>query len=183
MGEADSWAALERRTETETWNLIVLNVRLGDGNSIELLPQLKAKFSKPMPVMGFSASVLKNEVAEALAASFDDFLSKPVREEDLFARIGRLLRIEWTGEIVERSDAADPAGQVGAICLSPQSLAELREAANTGNAKRLKEQLAVIVETELDGKRFARILQPLLSAYRMGDIRQCISELEATAKE
>lgn len=180
VGEADSWAALRKRVHEAAWDLIVLDVRLGDGNSIDLLPQLKSELSRPIPILGFSASVLKNEVAEALAAGFDDFLSKPFREEDLFSRVGRLLRIEWVGEVIAAEELETAGVEGSAIVLSAEVLGKLRELANMGNAKRLKEQIAIIAESEPDGPRLAAALKPMLVAYRMGDIRKYLAKLEAT---
>lgn len=182
MGEADSWAALRTSVSQEDWDLILLDVRLGDGNSIELLPEFKGAWSRPIPVLGFSASVLKNEVAECLAAGFDDFLSKPFREEDLFARVGRLLEIDWTGEVIEPPSIEDEAESEGEIKLSFEALEQLRELANMGNAKRIKEQLAIIAESEPDGRRLAAALKPMLAAYRMSDIRSYLAELDAAPK-
>ena len=176
VSEADSWAALQQEISRAEWDLIVLDVRLGDANSIERLPELKAAMTRSIPVMGFSASVLKNEVDEALAAGFDDFLSKPFREEDLFAKVGRLLRIDWHKE--DREEVESVEENNGGIRISVDTLHQLREQANTGNAKRLKALLADFAETEPDGLRLAATLKPMLDGYRMSDIRSFLAELE-----
>lgn len=178
MGEADSWAALERELPKSDWDLVVLDVRLGDAYSIEKLPELKAAMPHPIPVMGFSASVLKNEVEEALAAGFDDFLSKPFREEDLFSKVGQLLRIDWQTEATEAGAAVRVDTSDAEIRISAEALQQLRAQANTGNAKRLKALLAKLVESEPDGSRLATTLKPMLEGYRMSDIRSFLAELE-----
>ena len=183
VGEANSWAALERRISESDWDLVVLDVRLGDAYSIEKLPELKAAMTRPIPVMGFSASVLKNEVEEALAAGFDDFLSKPFREEDLFLKVGRLLRIDWQTEATEAGAAVQTDATAGEIRISAEALQQLRAQANTGNAKRLKVLLSKMAESESDGPRLAATLNPMLEAYRMSDIRRFLAELEPVAGE
>ena len=182
LEQVQSWAEFRDAVTKQSWDLIVLDVRLGDGNAIELLPELKATFGRPIPVMGFSASVLKNEVAEALAAGFDDFLSKPFREEDLYTRLGRLLRLEWEGEETASPTEADAGVADGAIVLSPEVLGRLQELANQGNAKRLKEQMAQVAETERDGARLAAALQPMLASYRMTDIRKYLADLAVASR-
>ena len=178
MDEADFWAALECKIAESDWDLVVLDERSGDAYPIEKLPRLKAAMTRLIPVMGFSASVLKNEVEEALAAGFDDFLSKPFREEDLFFKVGRLLEIEWQTEASEVAAAAQAGDSGKEIRISAEALQQLREQANTGNAKRLKNLLAKLAETEPDGSRLAATLKPMLNGYRMSDIRSFLAELE-----
>lgn len=175
---ADSWAQAAAMMERERWDLIVLDVRLGDADSIKKLPELKARLTRAMPILGLSASVLQNEVEDALAAGFDDFLSKPFREADLYARVGRLLRLTWISEEVRVSVPAAERASAGELSLSAAALERLRDMANQGNAKRLREQLAQLAESEADGARLAATLQPMLQSYRMSDIRAFLSELQ-----
>ncbi len=183
LGSARSCAETREAVAREPWDLLILDVRLSDGSSVDLLPELKRSMARPTPILGLSASVLKNEVAEALAAGFDDFLSKPFREEELHARIGRLMRLEWTEEIDAAGPPTHEPAMLGDLSLSPAALKELRDLARIGNARRLQQQLAELVETEADGVRLAAKLEPLLKGYRMAEIRALLAGLDATGEE
>jgi signal transduction histidine kinase/DNA-binding NarL/FixJ family response regulator len=180
VSEADSCAATREAVVREPWDLLVLDVRLGDGNSVDMLPELREAMKRPTAVLGLSASVLKNEVADALEAGFDDFLSKPFREEELLARMSRLLRLEWIyeaatdGPITKTTDASS-----GTLTVSAAALVDLRDLAKIGNVRRLKERLAVLAETEPEGARLAAALKPLLQRYQMAEIRTVLDKVNA----
>jgi len=175
LTHAASGAEALEKVAAQSWDLLILDVRLGDVNTIDLLPEIKRCLVRPTPVLGFSASVLKAEVAEALAAGFDDFLPKPFREHDLFARLERLLRVEWKTEVTDSSEIQNlPTGEADAsetFELAPETWDELQSLARIGNVRHLREKIVALAEKSTSGQKLAEALDPMLRAYRMGDIR------------
>ncbi len=180
LGEADSGAATLTALEREHWDLLVLDVRLGDRNSIEMMPELRAAMRGPTPVLGLSASVLKAEADEALRAGFDAFLGKPFREKDLFDQMGRLLGLEWVFEAGAEApgQGGDGAGEDGPIRLPRADLDALRELAKVGNVRALRTAVDALALETSDGKRLEARLRPLIKRYRMADIRACLDAVE-----
>lgn len=72
--------------------VVLLDVRLPDGNGLALARELRSRPSADRPrVLILSASVLPNERETALAAGADGFLGKPYRPPDLVAWLLQLI--------------------------------------------------------------------------------------------
>ena len=187
LGEASSGAETLQAVAAEAWDLIVLDVRLGDRNSIEMMPELRALMARHVPVLGLSASVLKAEADEAMRAGFDAFLPKPFREQELFTQMGALLELEWCyesepaglGEEATVAAAADRSDD-GGLILGGAELEQLRGLARVGNVRGLKNKVEVLIESGRVGGRFAMELLPLIKRYRMTEIRTWLDQVVPT---
>jgi CheY-like chemotaxis protein len=78
---------LERPT---TIDLILLDVRLPDGNGLDLARDLASDPNRPA-ILILSASVLPSERDAAVRSGADDFMGKPFRAHDLYDAMARLL--------------------------------------------------------------------------------------------
>jgi CheY-like chemotaxis protein len=68
-------------------DLVLLDVRLPDGNGLSLIPTEAERTDDTPSFVVLSASVLPTEKAVALAAGAADFLAKPYRPADLIATV------------------------------------------------------------------------------------------------
>jgi len=83
-GLAEAIAAIEVATPA----LILLDVRLGDGNGLELVKRLRSDGTHAdLPILVLSADAMPDDVNRAREAGCDDFLSKPVSPRVLLKRI------------------------------------------------------------------------------------------------
>jgi CheY-like chemotaxis protein len=91
--EAPTLAVARQRLDETPTNVVVLDVRLPDGDGLDLARELAARPGAQRPrVLIMSASVLPAERNEALAAGCDAFLGKPFRTgelEDVLATLAR----------------------------------------------------------------------------------------------
>ena len=95
LGEARE--LLERATPA----LVLLDLRLGDGDGVDLARQIRADSRYPgLPILALSADAMPDDAARARAAGCGDFLSKPVSPRVLLAHIHDL--------ITAAGDAAGP---------------------------------------------------------------------------
>jgi two-component system, OmpR family, KDP operon response regulator KdpE len=86
-------STLERAREllaTNPVDLVLLDVRLPDGNGLDLATELRDRTTRPR-VMVLSASVLPNERDAAIRAGADVFLAKPYRPAELLEGVARLI--------------------------------------------------------------------------------------------
>ncbi len=143
-------------------DLVLLDLRMGGMDGFALARQLRAAHGPGLKLVAMSASVLTFGRDDAFAAGCDDFLPKPFREDELLARLGMALQVEWTGEAAET--AAVPARAVTA--LDAAVIDELLGFARRGEISPLRRRLA-----DLRGDPLADALEPLAKTYRMENIR------------
>jgi signal transduction histidine kinase/DNA-binding NarL/FixJ family response regulator len=159
-------------------DLVLLDLRLPGIDGFELARRLRERTRGAGGVtklIAMSASVLSFNRADAFAAGCDDFLPKPFREDDLLARLGLALQLEWLGE-----EATAPAGSRApfstATQLPPDTIAELLACARRGEIGQLRQRLAALPRDPLVEK-----LEPLARNYRMERIRELLETLSAPA--
>jgi CheY-like chemotaxis protein len=78
-------------------DVVILDVRLPDGNGLDLARELDASGATPRPkIVVMSASVLPRDREVALAAGSDAFLGKPFMPRDLIGLLEELTRADGT---------------------------------------------------------------------------------------
>lgn len=165
----------ELRNKVASWgpDLILLDLRLPDGNALELVPELRGR-PKPPLILALSASVFDRGWERALQAGCDDFLGKPFREDDLLDKLGRLLGIAWITEPVERRPGTGPPAKdwkEDSGCMDSATLERLLSMARSGDVVALREAVSSLPEEEVYAQELADQLRPLLRNYRMREIR------------
>lgn len=83
LHEAGTIAAARSILAAETVDVVLLDIRLPDGNGLDLAADLRARAVEAPRIVVLSASVLPTERSMALAAGADDFLGKPFSSLDL----------------------------------------------------------------------------------------------------
>lgn len=90
LAEAGTMAEARSQLSANTFDIVLLDVRLPDGSGLDLARELRERSTEPSPkVVIVSASVLAEERATALAIA-DDFLAKPFVTYDLIDLLARL---------------------------------------------------------------------------------------------
>jgi len=93
--EAGSLRAARALLAEHAIDIVLLDVRLPDGNGLELAAELMAHGEGERPKMiVMSASVLPAEQAAAIAAGCDAFLAKPFRSAQLTEALASLADME-----------------------------------------------------------------------------------------
>jgi two-component system KDP operon response regulator KdpE len=90
--EAPNLARAREILASEHVDLVLLDVRLPDGDGLSLAAELREQAGKERPiVVVLSASVLPSERDAALRSGADAFLAKPYHPAELVATVARLL--------------------------------------------------------------------------------------------
>ena len=154
-------------------DLIFLDLRMPDTDGLELAKRLRAlPGGERFKIIAMSASVLSFNREHAFTAGCDDFLPKPFREDDLLARLGLALHLEWVGETTQSTprDSSDPFVS-GETSLSAAKLEELLGTARRGEIAQLRRQLEL-----LRGDPLANQLESLARDFRMELIRAVLEQ-------
>jgi DNA-binding NtrC family response regulator len=93
-GSADR-AAATRALESATPDLVLSDMRLPDGDGLDILTMAKAHQARPAVIMITAFGTVPQAVA-ALKAGADDFLTKPLDLEHLAVRVARVLQTRNT---------------------------------------------------------------------------------------
>ena len=73
-------------------DLVVLDLKLPDGNSLDIMPEIRKKTSAPILIL--TALIEKDERLYGLKAGGDDYITKPYDIDELCARVAAFLRRE-----------------------------------------------------------------------------------------
>jgi DNA-binding response OmpR family regulator len=88
----DNSVALLRALRRENFDMLLIDWSLPDFSGLEVLRWVRVQLRERVPVLFITESRNEADVIEGLAAGADDFMVKPVRPDELGARINALLR-------------------------------------------------------------------------------------------
>ncbi len=152
-------------------DVVFLDLRMPGMDGLELARRLRAlPRDAKLKLIAMSASVLSFNREKAFAAGCDDFLPKPFREDDLLARLGLALQLEWVGDTAKltRADSRSPFEQVRTT-LDAGTLGELLALTRRGEIAALRRRLE-----DLAGDPLVDLLAGIAKTYRMERIREIL---------
>jgi len=88
--EAESMARGEIETRSHKPDLLIVDLRLPDGNGVKLIRRIRAW--SPVPIVVVSARSMEEQKIAALDAGADDYVTKPFSAPELLARVRAALR-------------------------------------------------------------------------------------------
>src|SRR5215210_2253734 len=94
------------RALTTDYDLIVMDVRLPDGDGVELCTQVRS-FNRVTPIMFVSAAAYQKDIERGMIAGAQAYLTKPASAEDLLDKVKYLLGQKGMIEM-QRNSAALP---------------------------------------------------------------------------
>lgn len=138
-----------RMARQEAPDLILLDLMLPDMSGIDVLRRLRADpMTRDIPVVVFSASTEHEARLEAFRAGADDFLSKPIDDQTLMARLRSLLRAR---EVLEGAEAQGIAAfglaEAGSEFEGPGVIALVTD--RTETAMRWRKELTAVVSDQI----------------------------------
>ena len=99
---ADGGAAALRLVAADTPDLVLLDVMMPDLNGYEVCRAIRADpLTQMLPVVMVTALDPSSERVKGIEAGADDFLSKPINQAELLARVRSLLRVKQYYDTVQ----------------------------------------------------------------------------------
>jgi CheY-like chemotaxis protein len=166
---ADGQEALERFNHWEP-HLVWMDMRMPGMDGYKATRQIKATAQgQATPVIALTASAFEEERAVVLAAGCDDFVRKPVKEGEIFAKMGEHLGVRYVYEELA------PPGETVVPDLTPADLADLPEAwvadlRRAAMAGRTSQLVDLIAQIQMDHASLARALQAMVDNYQFRQI-------------
>jgi CheY-like chemotaxis protein len=139
-----------------------------------------------------SASVYEGDRQAAESAGFNNFLPKPVKEQELFRLLGQHLGLKWIVRQDVGSDASATKHRVQPDIddmlvtgrdVPAEELQLLLKLAGEGDVVALRQSLQILVETDPVHAQFAEQLAMLVSAYRIDEVETLLQQLLCEARE
>ncbi len=125
---AASLAQARAALAAETPDLVLLDLRLPDGNGLDLLPALRALADHPPPVVVLTAHAEVRDAVAAMKQGAADYLRKPVDLDELVLALERVLEAERLRDRLDYSRQRETHAVEGAALLGEsQPMLRLRE--------------------------------------------------------
>ena len=83
---------LTRASTNESFDVMILDWEVPNMSGIEVVKHIRAHIDWPIPVLFATNRDSEEDIVEALDAGADDYLIKPVRKAELFARLNAVQR-------------------------------------------------------------------------------------------
>jgi len=163
-------------------DIVFLDIRMPGMDGPKVLEHILKEYgSDAVKVVGVSASVLEHQRQRVLDAGFDDFISKPLRAERLFACMTKLLGVHYEYTREPDPPATDtPAPELSSISLPGDLLDALRQAVSIQSITRLRRHLDDLEELGDEARQLATHLRELSQRY---DLKAIGAALEKFSNE
>jgi signal transduction histidine kinase/CheY-like chemotaxis protein len=162
-------------------DIIFVDLRLPGTDGLATAQRLRAEIGHAR-IVAMSASVLDRERERCLAAGCDEFVAKPFRSDQIYARVTDLLGVRFDVVRQPRMPAPDiEPGDRGPVVLPGDLAVRLSHAAELQSATSLRGCLNELDELGPNGRHLADHLRPFLARYDMESIQRIVGDLPVTS--
>ncbi|HEY0947043.1 MAG TPA: PAS domain S-box protein [Opitutaceae bacterium] len=159
-----------------TWpDLVLMDLRMPGMDGLETTRRLRTLAPPTLRIAAVSASAYDLDRHECFAAGCDDFLAKPVREEELWDVLERLLGLVWhfSSETSSGTETSAPFPMPSEP--PPAADAEaIYQLASNGDVAGLRAHAEAMLARSPEHAEFARAVLDLTTRFRMKAIRQLV---------
>ncbi len=168
--EAANGAAALTAVESSNVGMVILDLRMPGMSGIEVIQALRRqRETATLPILLMTGSGDDQSLVEGLAAGADDFLAKPVRMDELVARVQAHLRSKaaWSERIADELQARHNVVAALSSVRPSADPEETAEAVITELAARIESDFLAVLQLDQDGR-----LVELATYSREGGIRR-----------
>ena len=160
-------------------DIVFMDIRMPELDGMQAMQQLaEDPGTNVIKVAAVSASTLEHERHHYLQAGFADFIGKPVRVEEIYRCMARLLGTEY--EFAEGATPAAPARtplDLSRISLPEPLLVRLKDTAAVSNVTELSKAVAELRDLGAEGAQLADALSAHLESFDLEAVLAVLGEI------
>ena len=162
-------------------DLILLDLKMPVMDGYEALPRLRdLNASAHVPIIAVSAEAHCHMRQHVLERGFDDFLSKPLRVEELLKSIEQCLQLEWR---YEDSSTINPSAEAFPPLLPPQEeLAGLERLATIGDIMEVRRCLDRLEGSDPAFGPFVKQLREMNENFELNQLQNSLRQYLAMSQ-
>jgi PAS domain S-box-containing protein len=150
-------------------DVIITDLIMPEINGFQLIRQLRqSPVLKEKIIIASSASVYDADKKRSLAVGSNAFLPKPIETEMLFEQLQQHLNLTW----VYRDKIKETAHMTQMVFPPVAELEKLYELSLMGDVQELKEQAAILAESDVKLKPFVTQMQTFLEKFQMNKLTE-----------
>jgi signal transduction histidine kinase/CheY-like chemotaxis protein len=157
----------------DDYDLILMDIQMPQLDGLETTKQIRAS-NNPIPIIGLTASVIKEEVDQCLQVGMNDYVMKPFKETELISVLNMVLQLKGSSSHVTRNEKNDALKIDEYKRAIPEKLAAISAAIEV-NDKRTAAQAIHNLRPLLLRLGFSHLEQTLIEV-------ECADELNETKK-
>jgi len=171
--EAVDGAEALRLAHAEHPDLILTDLAMPVMSGLELARRVRADEElRSLPVLAVSASASTFTREEAIGAGCNAFLPKPIRADELFDVVGKLLSLTW--QTVDVRAAPDGPTSTDGVLVNGRWARELYDLAMKGDIKELLARAASASESDPSGEPVYHEVQRLARKFDIKGVRRVL---------
>ncbi|MGC1393028.1 MAG: response regulator [Coleofasciculaceae cyanobacterium] len=160
-------------------DLIITDLMMPVMDGFEMARQLrKSPEFTHTPILATSARVFEFEQQKSQQFGCQDFISKPIKVEELLQKIKHYLKLNWiysTHNVIEANSASEP---LSAIVMPPvEELTNIYKAAQIGDNEDIKQEATRIKQLDSKYTQFVNKLLELADDFKNEEIMKMIEEV------
>ncbi|MCV6636315.1 PAS domain S-box protein [Candidatus Albibeggiatoa sp. nov. NOAA] len=171
----DGQQAIEKATVYEP-HIIIMDMKMPVMDGLETTRALRQlpQFANTI-IIAFSASVLEQQQQDMLSAGCNDFLSKPIRSDDLFNCLAKTCPLEWVYDSyqIDTKTHVEPKQ----IILPPKHELEiLFKLSVSGKVQAIQSRLESLQKRYVESKAFIDEIQTLLDSFELKKLKEVLKQ-------
>jgi signal transduction histidine kinase/DNA-binding NarL/FixJ family response regulator len=161
-------------------DIVFMDIRMPVMDGLEAARQIWDEFGQgTLKIVAISASAMEHEKKGYLSESFDDFIAKPFRAEEIYKCLASLLHVEYEYEASSSDNKMDMSLlDLSEITLPEALFSRLKEAAEGNSITELIHYLNEVDQLGPCGQRLAELLRGLVDKYDFKGVLNILGEIK-----
>ncbi|WP_309383907.1 PAS domain S-box protein [Cerasicoccus frondis] len=159
-------------------DLIASDLLMPEMDGFELCSRIQSTPSlQKIPIIAVSASVMQNEENEVRLRPFSAFVPKPVKADDLYEKVGSVLKLQWEDEdATGAANPTDPQGEVELQLPSTTILEALLNLAEQGDILSIQSEVEQLRQSDAACQDFYKRLEGLAANFQSQALEDILVE-------